>query len=72
MKNMEFGKKVAMTGKSLVDIMMNRPQQLSRIDLPIREPRFNDGEMFFLISKVEIKKSVEPFHFLVVLKFLRR
>lgn len=72
MKNMEYGKKVVETGRSLVDIEMNRPQLLPRIDLLIREPRLNDGEIFFIFSKAEIKKFAEPFHFSVILKFLYR
>lgn len=58
---MVAGKKGGVSGRSLVDIVINRPQPLSRIDLPIIEPCFNDGEMFFLFSKAEINKSAEPF-----------
>lgn len=63
-------KKGGASSKSLADIVINRPQPLSRIDLPIIEPRFNDGEIFFLFSKAEINKSAEPFCFSMVLKFL--
>lgn len=52
--------------------MGNRLQPVPRIDLPIRDPKFNDGEMFFMFSKAEISKSAEPFRFSVVIKFLRK
>ncbi|KAG6707861.1 hypothetical protein I3842_06G053400 [Carya illinoinensis] len=54
------------------DLVENRPQSLPEMDLPIREPRFTEGEMFFFFSKAEIRQSAEPFRFSVVLKFLRR
>lgn len=38
------------TRRSLVDVVVNKPQPLSRIDLLIKEPRFHDGKFFFLFS----------------------
>lgn len=60
------------SGLSMADIVISRPQPLPEVDLPLRESRFNEGEMFFLFSKVEIKQSAELFCFSVALKFLRR
>lgn len=59
-------------GRSFVDLVVERPQVLLEVDIPLKEPRFCEGEMFFLFSKAEIKQSVEPFRYAVVLKFLRR
>lgn len=55
-----------------MDVVIDWPQVLPKVEIPFREPRFLDGEMFFLFSKIEIKQSTEPFCFSVVLKFFRR
>lgn len=55
-----------------MDVVAAKPQFLPGVDLPLCEPRFQDGTMFFLFSKIEIQQSAEPFRFSVVLKFLRR
>lgn len=54
-----------------VNVVVSRSQPLPEVDIPLCEPQFNDGEMFFVFSKAEIKQSTEPFRFFVALKFLR-
>lgn len=68
-------KKIAIGNFALcyVDIVVNRPQPLPEMEIPLREPNISaEGEMFFLFSKTEILKFAEPFRYAVVVKFLRR
>lgn len=60
---------VASLIQGYADIVVNRPQPLPEVDIPFREPHFNEGEMFFMFSQYEIIKSTKPFQYAVVLKF---
>lgn len=51
------------------EIVENCPIPLASMGIPIGEPRFSKGEMFFTFSETKILKSAETFHFAVVLKF---
>ncbi|XP_041004157.1 uncharacterized protein LOC121249521 [Juglans microcarpa x Juglans regia] len=48
------------------------PLATAEFEVPFRAPKIIEGELCFLFSKDEIKKSAEPFRFSSVLKFLKR
>ncbi|XP_042944611.1 uncharacterized protein LOC122278495 [Carya illinoinensis] len=58
--------------RTFVDLVSAAPQPIPAFDVPFRAPKVVDGELCFLFSKDEIRKSAEPFWFSLVLKFLRR
>lgn len=60
------------SGRGFVDAMMDWPQVLPMVEIPFREPKFSDGEMFFPFSRTKIKQSAKSFRFSIVLKFLSR
>lgn len=55
--------------KGHAGIVVNRPQLLPAMGILIRGPRFVEKEIFFIFSRFEILKSMEPFWFAIVLKF---
>lgn len=42
------------------------------MDVPFRQPKTIDGELFFTFSVEELEKNAEPFHYSMVLKLLRQ
>lgn len=58
--------------RHFIDVMGSNPQILSNINIPHRDMKFQDDDMFFVFSKVEVQLLSKPICFSVVLKFLRR
>lgn len=64
--------KLAATLRSYAELLSAVPQPILEVNLPVKAPKIMDGEVCVIFSKEEIQKSVEPFSYSLVLKFLRQ
>ncbi|KAF5462891.1 hypothetical protein F2P56_018859 [Juglans regia] len=57
---------------SFANLVAAVPQPIPEMVLPSRPPKMVDSEVYFQFTKEEIERSAEPFHYSVVLKFLKQ
>lgn len=62
----------AVESRMFADLVSQSPQAIPEVSVPFRQPKLVDGEVFDQFSKEELEKSVVPFKFAIVLKFLRQ
>ncbi|XP_040987651.1 uncharacterized protein LOC121235368 [Juglans microcarpa x Juglans regia] len=48
------------------------PEAIPEVNIPLRQPRHVEGEVFVQFTKEELDRSAVPFRFSLVLKFLRQ
>lgn len=54
------------------DLVAAALQLFPEMDVAFRPPKIIDGELCFTFSAKEIQRASSPFHFSMVLKFLRQ